>query len=74
MFHRHFRAATAVGLCLLLACRSREPDGIALLGATLVDGSGGPPLPAAAVVIRRGRIESVGSLAEFRLTERTREV
>jgi imidazolonepropionase-like amidohydrolase len=74
MSHRHLRAATAVWLCLLLACRSREPDGIALLGATLIDGSGGPPLPAAAVVIRRGRIESVGSRADFRLPERTREV
>jgi imidazolonepropionase-like amidohydrolase len=71
---RHLHAATAVGLCLLLACRSREPDGIALLGATLIDGSGGPPLPASAVVIRRGRIESVGSREDFQLPERTAEV
>jgi imidazolonepropionase-like amidohydrolase len=74
MSHRHFYAATAVGLCLLLGCRSREPDGIALLGATLIDGSGGPPLPGSAVVIRRGRIESVGSQADFQLPERTRQV
>jgi imidazolonepropionase-like amidohydrolase len=71
---RHYHAATAVGLCLLLACRSREPDGVALLGATLIDGTGGPPLPASAVVVRRGHIESVGSQADFRLPERTREV
>ena len=71
---RHFHAATAVGLCLLLACRSREPDGIALLGATLIDGSGGPPIPASAVVIRRGRIESVGSRADFQLPPRTAEL
>lgn len=74
MSHRHFHAATAVWLCLLLACRSREPDGIALLGATLIDGSGGPPLAESAVVIRRGHIESVGSRADFRLPERTREL
>ena len=74
MSHRHFHAATAVWLCLLLACRSREPDGIALLGATLIDGSGGPPLAASAVVIRRGRIESVGSRADFRLPKRTTEM
>ena len=74
MSHRYLRAATAVGLCLLLACRSREPDGIALLGATLIDGSGGPPIAASAVVVRRGRIESVGSRADFRLPERTAEV
>ena len=74
MSHRHLHAATAVGLCLLLACRSREPDGVALLGATLIDGSGGPPIEAAAVVVRRGRIESVGPRADFRLPERTTEV
>ena len=74
MSHRHFHAATAVGLCLLLACRSREPDGVALLGATLIDGTGGPPIEAAAVVIRRGRIESVGSRADFQLPPRTSEV
>jgi imidazolonepropionase-like amidohydrolase len=74
MFHRQIHAATAVGLCLLLACRSREPDGIALLGATLIDGSGGPPIAASAVVIRRGHVESVGSRADFRLPERTREL
>jgi hypothetical protein len=74
MSHRHLHAATAVGLCLLLACRSREPDGIALLGATLIDGSGGPPIPASAIVIRRGHIESVGPRADFRLPERTAEL
>jgi imidazolonepropionase-like amidohydrolase len=74
MSHRHFHAATAVGLCLLLACRSREPDGIALLGATLIDGSGGPPIPASAVVIRGGHIESVGSRADFQLPARTAEL
>lgn len=74
MSHRHFHAATAVGLCLLLACRSPEPDGIALLGATLIDGSGGPPIPASAVVIRRGHIESVGSRADFQLPPRTAEL
>jgi imidazolonepropionase-like amidohydrolase len=74
MSHRHLHAATAVGLCLLLACRSREPDGIALLGATLIDGSGGPPIAASAVVIRRGHIESVGSRADFQLPEGTAEL
>ena len=74
MSHRHLHAATAVWLCLLLACRSREPDGIALLGATLIDGSGGPAIPASAVVIRRGRIESVGSRADFQLPPRTAEL
>jgi imidazolonepropionase-like amidohydrolase len=71
---RNYPAATALGLCLLLACRSREPDGVALLGATLIDGTGGPPLEASAVVIRRGRIESIGLRGDFQLPERTTAV
>ena len=64
----------ALGLCLVLACRSREPDGVALLGATLIDGSGGPPLAESAIVVRRGHIESVGSRDNFQLPERTTAV
>ncbi|MGH7578689.1 MAG: amidohydrolase family protein, partial [Gemmatimonadales bacterium] len=71
MPHRSLLAATALGLCLLLACRSREPDGVALLGATLIDGTGGPPLAESAIVVRRGHIESVGSRDGFQLPERT---
>ncbi len=74
MPHRNYLTATALGLCLLLACRSREPDGVALVGATLIDGTGGPPLEASAVVIRAGHIESVGLRSDFRLPERTTEV
>jgi imidazolonepropionase-like amidohydrolase len=55
-------------------CRKRPPDGTALVGATLIDGSGGPPLPASVVVVRRGTIESVGASADFVLPPRTVEV
>src|SRR5690348_4975307 len=58
----------------LAACRRPPPDGVALLGATLIDGSGGPPLADAAVVVRHGRIESVGTRAGFTLPPATREV
>jgi imidazolonepropionase-like amidohydrolase len=47
---------------------------VALVGATLFDGSGGPVLPNAVVVVRRGRIESVGTRAGFALPAKTREV
>lgn len=67
-------AAVVVGLGLFLGCRPKEPDGVALLGATLIDGSGGPALPDAAVVVRRGRIESVGTRGGFQLPARTTEV
>lgn len=56
------------------ACTKRAPDGVALVGATLIDGTGGPPLADAAVVVRRGHIESVGSHAGFQLPGRTTEL
>jgi imidazolonepropionase-like amidohydrolase len=58
----------------LLGCEKPAPDGVALLGATLIDGTGGPPLTDAAVVIRRGKIESVGSRAGFELPQQTSEM
>jgi imidazolonepropionase-like amidohydrolase len=68
------------GAVLLLAigaftgCRRAPPDGVALVGATLFDGSGGPVLSNSVVVVRRGRIESVGTRTGFALPPRTREV
>jgi imidazolonepropionase-like amidohydrolase len=69
MLSRVLGPLTALGL--VLACASREPDGIALVGATLIDGSGGPPLPHATVVVRKGHIESVGAEDGFTLPPRT---
>jgi len=63
-----------VALCLTSGCRKQPPDGTALVGATLIDGSGGAPLPDAVVVVRRGRIESVGARADFHLPSRTVEM
>jgi imidazolonepropionase-like amidohydrolase len=66
------------GVCLavllLPGCRKAPPDGVALVGATLIDGTGGPPLTNAVIVIRDGHIESVGPRAGFELPERTAEV
>jgi imidazolonepropionase-like amidohydrolase len=67
-------AALMLALGPLTACRRSPPDGVALVGATLFDGSGGPVLPNAVVVVRRGRIESVGTRAGFTLPAKTREV
>jgi imidazolonepropionase-like amidohydrolase len=72
-----FPAATRtlqILFCLLTGCRNAPPDGVALVGATLIDGTGGPALPDAAVVVRRGRIESVGSGTDFKLPAGTVEV
>lgn len=59
---------------LSLGCRGSAPDGLALLGATLIDGTGGPSLPSAAVVVRGGKIESVGTRAGFELPKRTSQI
>jgi imidazolonepropionase-like amidohydrolase len=67
-------AALALGLGLLLGCGRDAPDGVALVGATLIDGSGGPALPDAVVVVRGARIESVGTRAGFQLPDRTTEM
>jgi imidazolonepropionase-like amidohydrolase len=74
------RFSTVAGATLLLmaallsGCRRTPVDGVALLGATLLDGSGGPALPDAAIVVRGGRIESVGTRAGFKLPGHTLEV
>jgi imidazolonepropionase-like amidohydrolase len=59
---------------LLLGCKQGSQDGVALVGATLIDGSGGAALPDAAVVVRGGRIESIGLRADFQLPKKTRQV
>jgi imidazolonepropionase-like amidohydrolase len=64
----------ALGLSLVLGCGRKAPDGVALVGATLLDGSGGPALPDAVVVVRGGRFESVGTRQGFELPEHTTEV
>jgi imidazolonepropionase-like amidohydrolase len=56
----------AVGL-LPLACRPTPKDRIALVGATLIDGSGGRPQQDMVVVVRGNRIETVASRAEFEI-------
>jgi imidazolonepropionase-like amidohydrolase len=67
-------APLLLAIAAIPACRRAPPDGIALIGATLIDGSGGPPLPDAAIVVRHGRIESVGTRAGFHLPARTLQV
>ncbi len=75
----HWSRAVNAGAALLAlwlgaACRDLPPDGYALVGATLIDGSGGSPLPDAVVVVRRGLIESVGVQSDFQLPARTIQV
>jgi len=68
------RASALLGLLAVAACGPRAPTGVALVGAILIDGSGGPPRPDAVVVVRGGMIEAVTSRAGFSLPKNTAEV
>ena len=59
---------------VLLGCGKAEPDGVALVGATLIDGTGGPALSDAVIVVRKGTIESIGARAGFKLPRKTLEI
>jgi imidazolonepropionase-like amidohydrolase len=51
-----------LGLLLPATVIAQRADSvIAIVGGTLIDGNGGPPLPNATVVVRGGRIAAVGS-------------
>lgn len=62
---------------ILGACSGADPESsaadaagataLAIVGATVVDGSGADPVPDATVVVRDGRIESVGPSAEVEI-------
>lgn len=52
-------SAAAVG-----AAGQSRPSPIAIVGATVIDGNGGPPLPDAVVVIEGERIRGLGSRAD----------
>jgi imidazolonepropionase-like amidohydrolase len=50
-------------MALLTTGASAEPEPLALVGATLIDGRGGTPVANAVVVVRAGRIECAGTRA-----------
>jgi imidazolonepropionase-like amidohydrolase len=62
-FRRHivFTAVIFFSCCASLAAQTRA---LAILGGTLIDGTGKPPLQDAAIVVRDGRIAEVGRRAE----------
>ena len=69
------RASGALlAVAAVVACASQGPDGTALVGATLIDGTGAPARPDAVVVVRGGKIETVTSRVGFSLPKRTTQV
>lgn len=63
-----------LALGLSAGCRPEGPPRVALLGATVVDGTGGPPLRDAVVLVQGARIEAIAPRAGFDLPRGTREV
>lgn len=60
-------ACVALSLPVSLSAR-QEPQGTsAIVGATVIDGNGGRPMPNATVVIKNGRITAVGPRASTRV-------
>jgi imidazolonepropionase-like amidohydrolase len=61
------RALTLIGLALLLAgCKPPEqPAVISIVGAVLIDGTGGPPISDSVITIENGRIRAVGARASL---------
>lgn len=67
-------SAAALVLAAVVACGTRGPNGIALVGATVIDGSGGDPKPDAVVLVRNGKIEAVTDRVGFSLPKHTTEI
>ena len=73
------RSVPPVLLLLLLAvfttgCRSRGPEGLALVGATVIDGSGRAPLKNAVVIVRGTHIDTIVPAAGYKVPRRMRVV
>ncbi len=69
--------ATSLALAALVAlggCRDRGPEGLALVGATVIDGSGGTPLADAVVLVRGTHIEAIAPREGFKIPGHTRKV
>ncbi|HJS48360.1 MAG TPA: hypothetical protein VJ773_10280, partial [Gemmatimonadales bacterium] len=67
-------ASLALAAALLAGCGDGAERPIALLGATIIDGSGGPVLVDGGILVRDGRIEAIGSRETLILPRGTEEV
>lgn len=66
--------AALAAAALPQACRPRTPDGVVLVGATVIDGRGGPPKPNMVVIVRGGKIEAIGPAGSMDLPKRLPQV
>jgi imidazolonepropionase-like amidohydrolase len=68
------RFLTLLVLGLLAACAPDGPTPVALVGGTVIDGTGREPLADAVVVVRGGRIEAVGPRGEVEVPRGAEEI
>ncbi len=68
-FRRCYEAFSSLCLLLLLLCAALPGAAadLAIVGATIIDGNGGPPLSDATVVVSGSRITAIGSKASTRV-------
>lgn len=59
----HVMVAIGLAACLAAPLAANAQD-VAVVGATLIDGNGGPPLPYSIILIQDGRITAVGAHGE----------
>ena len=71
--HRAALAGLLVILCSA-ACQAPGKGVIALEGATLIDGTGGPPVKDALILIRGGRIEAVSQVNDIHVPRGARRI
>jgi imidazolonepropionase-like amidohydrolase len=72
-------AGGALAVAAVIAAAASAPPvatagGFAIVGATLLDGTGGPPRPDSVIVVEGDRIKAVGSRAEVALPKGLRLV
>lgn len=75
---RHLTRARALAAAALFvaatACNRAPPDGVALVGATVFDGTSPQPQLDQVIIVRNDRIEAIGTRAEVDVPRRMRTV
>ncbi|MBC7895263.1 MAG: amidohydrolase family protein [Cytophagaceae bacterium] len=69
-----FAAALLVALPLPALAQGAAPCAIAIVGATVIDGNGGPALADATVLVRDGKFAQVGKRADVKVPECAQKV
>jgi imidazolonepropionase-like amidohydrolase len=70
----HARALAAALFIAVTACDRAPPDGVALVGATVFDGTSPQPQRDQVIIVRNDKIEAIGTRAEVDVPRRMRTV